>query len=283
MLFRDYVDYYTSSILSMGKTSSIRSTKSRLKKVLEEFGDSELPLSSMEIQKFITKISSEYPAQTTHNVWGTMRTVLQRAKADGVISEVPVPILPRIQKVDQDWFQLEEMRTLARYEPMYAVAAETGARIGEILALQIGDIDLEKKTIHIRRNIYGDVISAPKTRAGNRCISISGWLVHVLQGSMEARGQDEFLFQTIDGEPRSARRELEKLYHACEIFGFEKKGFHAFRRGNATIQASIIGVPEKLIAYRLGHANIGLTLSRYAKYLPGMDKEYAEQIGELLR
>lgn len=283
MTFGEYSSYYVDSILSMGKTSTIKSTKSRLRKAVEEFGTQELPLSAMDIQRFVTKLSTKYPPQTVHNCWSTMRIVLQRAKADGVIDEVPIPILPRIQKAEQDWFQLEEMRTLARYEPLYALAAETGARIGELLALQIGDIDTEKKTLQIRRNVYDGTISTPKTRSGNRCISVSGWLIHVLQGSMETRGQGEFLFETSDGSPRDARRELEKLHHACEIFGFKLKGFHAFRRGNATIQASIIGVPEKLIAYRLGHSNLGLTLGRYAKYLVGMDHEAAEKIGELLK
>ncbi len=283
MTFGEYAHYYEDNILSMGKVSSIRSTKSRLRTAVAEFGDKELPLDPMSVQRFVTRLSTKYPPQTVHNNWGAMRGVLLRAKADGLISEVPIPILPRIQKEEQDFFTPEEMRTLARYSDLYAVAAETGARVGELLAIQIQDIDLERKTLHVRRNIYDGIISTPKTRAGNRCLSISGWLSEILNRSMEARGQNEFLFHDNDGNPLSANRELEKLHHACDVFSIERKGFHAFRRGNCTILASVLGIAEKLIGYRMGHSSLGLTLGRYAKYLPGLDRDAAEKIGELLK
>ena len=283
MTFGEYAHYYEDNILSMGKVSSIRSTKSRLRTAVAEFGDKELPLDPMSVQRFVTRLSTKYPPQTVHNNWGAMRGVLLRAKADGLISEVPIPILPRIQKEEQDFFTPEEMRTLARYSDLYAVASDTGARIGELLALQIHDIDLGKKTLRIQRNIYDRILSSPKTRAGNRCLSISGWLAEILHRSMEARGQAEFLFHDSKGNPLSANRELERLHHACDIFSIERKGFHAFRRGSCTLHASIIGTPEKLLSYRMGHSSIGLTLGRYSKYLPGLDREYVERASEYLK
>jgi integrase len=283
MTFGEYVRYFEESILALGKTSSIKSMKSRLRKCTEAFGDKDLPLSSMDVQRFVTQLSQKYPPQTTSNIWGAMRAVLTRAKSDGLITEVPKPILPKIEKIEQEWFKPEEMKLLSRYEPLYAVASETGARIGELLAIQIQDIDFENQTLHIRRNVYDRVLSAPKTKAGNRPLSFSRWLYQILKREVGTRPAEEFLFPDDKGTTRNSDTETRKLYHACKVFGIAPAGFHAFRRGNATLQASIIGVPEKLIAFRLGHANLGLTLGRYAKYLVGMDREAAEQIGELLK
>lgn len=282
MTFGEYVKYYEDAILSMGKVSSIKSTKSRLRKVVAEFGDKEMPLSPMDIQRFVTSLSSKYSAQTVHNCWITMKTVLLRAKAEGLVSEVPDPVLPKIEKQEQEWFQPLEMRALAHYNNLYAVAAETGMRIGEMLAVQNQDIDLEKRTLSIRRNIYDGVISTPKTRAGNRTLSISKWLSSVLERQI-GTSPEAYLFSGVGGRALNPDYEVALLRRACGVFGISPAGFHAFRRGNATLQASIIGVPEKLIAYRLGHSNLGLTLGRYAKYLVGMDREAAEQIGEILK
>ena len=283
MTFSEYVAYYESAILSLGKTSSRKSTKSRLRKWTAEFGDKDLPLNKMDIQRAITKLSTQYPPQTTRNLWLALSAVLQRAKADGVITEVPEPILPKVEKQDQPWYRPEEMRALARYEPLYAAAAETGMRIGELLAVQNQDIDFEAKTLTIKRNIYDGVLSTPKTRAGTRCISISGWLRDILAKQCLDTDPGTFVFRASGNRPLNPNSETIRLAKTCRLFGIDPAGFHGFRRGNATLQASVIGVAEKLIAYRLGHSNLGLTLGRYAQYLVGMDRDVAERIAELIK
>jgi integrase len=282
MTFEEYARYYEDAVLSMGKTSSIKSTKSRLRKIISRIGDQELPLTPRTVQLFITYLSKTYPPQTVTNLWGALRSVLVRAKADGIITEIPSPRLPKIEKTEQDWFRPEEMRSLAKYDLLYTVAAETGARIGELLALKYGDLDLKENTLAIKRNVYDGVFSTPKTRAGTRQLSLSKRLGKLLQAE-GFTDKEAFIFAANNGAIRSVDAELARLHHACKVFGVKPQGFHSFRRGNATLQASIIGVPEKIIAYRLGHGNLGLTLGRYAKYLVGMDREAAEQISELLK
>jgi integrase len=283
MNFKDYAKHFEENILSLQKHSSQVTQKSRLRKLVEAFGDKELPLPSMEVQMFITKLCAKYPPQTVHNIYGTLRTVLASAKNEGIITEVPSPSLPKINREEQGWFTPDQMRALCRYDPMYAVFAETGVRRGEAFALKIGDIDFELRTLSVRRNIYGSVVDIPKSRAGTRTLSVSSWLLGILSTIVGGRPTDKFLFQSDVGEPLNADSETARLYSACRALRIPEEGFHAFRRGNATLQASVIGVPEKIIAYRLGHTNLGLTLGRYAKYLVGMDRDTAEAIGRLLK
>jgi integrase len=61
------------------------------------------------------------------------------------------------------------------YIQLYQIAISTGMRQGEILGLQWKDIDWERRTIHIRRQLkklYGGGydFSAPKMKAGIRKI-----------------------------------------------------------------------------------------------------------------
>jgi integrase len=42
------------------------------------------------------------------------------------------------------------------------------------------------------------------------------------------------------------------------------------------------GVPIKVVAERLGHANITVTLDTYAHVLPAMDRDAADRFGTII-
>ena len=70
--------------------------------------------------------------------------------------------------------------------PIVAVAAFTGARRNEILALRWSDFDMDKKTLRIERSIeatkaHGRRTKGPKTARGCRTIAIDGGLVELLR------------------------------------------------------------------------------------------------------
>lgn len=61
----------------------------------------------------------------------------------------------------------------------------TGVRVGELLALEVGDIDLENKTVRISKSYQRlereDVVTIPKTDASNRVIDIPDFLADDLK------------------------------------------------------------------------------------------------------
>ena len=70
-------------------------------------------------------------------------------------------------------------------ELILAIELSMGLRRGELLGLQWGDIDWEKKQVHIRRSrvvVKGkSVIKEPKTAAGIRVIDMPDQLVQKLK------------------------------------------------------------------------------------------------------
>lgn len=71
--------------------------------------------------------------------------------------------------------------------PVACVAAATGARRGEILALRWQDVDLVAGSIRIERsveetNTKGVRFKLPKNKASRRPIGIDGGLVALLRG-----------------------------------------------------------------------------------------------------
>jgi integrase len=51
------------------------------------------------------------------------------------------------------------------------VLAETGMRIGEVIALEWGDVDADR--IHVRRRYYRGRLDTPKSRYGVRSVPIT--------------------------------------------------------------------------------------------------------------
>ena len=61
----------------------------------------------------------------------------------------------------------EDARLLVRF------LAQTGLRIGELIALRWADVDLGARRVRVRRRLYKGTIDAPKSRYGVREVPIS--------------------------------------------------------------------------------------------------------------
>jgi integrase len=84
--------------------------------------------------------------------------------------------------------QVRELETLLHGHPLEApaiVAAFTGLRRGELLALRWGDTDLEDEIIHVRQSLEetkaGLRFKPPKSRAGIRDVTLPAIVVDTLQ------------------------------------------------------------------------------------------------------
>lgn len=66
------------------------------------------------------------------------------------------------------------LRTAREKQPhlyaLYALAVTTGARLGELLALQRADIDLDAGTVRISKSVHNGRVTSPKTASGRRTI-----------------------------------------------------------------------------------------------------------------
>jgi integrase len=72
------------------------------------------------------------------------------------------------------------LRTAERKQPhlyaLYALAITTGARLGELLALQPSDVDSDRGLLRVSKSVHNGRVTAPKTTAGNRTIAnYPGW------------------------------------------------------------------------------------------------------------
>ena len=138
--------------------------------------------------------------RTAHHIHVVLSACLKAAVRTGLIvgtSMARVAKLPSPGESDHgqvlDAEQLGQLvkgfRGLALY-PIVAVAAFTGARRNEILALRWSDLDVPAKTLRIERAIeetsaFGRMLKEPKTARGKRTIQIDNDLLALLVAERE--------------------------------------------------------------------------------------------------
>jgi integrase len=78
--------------------------------------------------------------------------------------------------------------------------AQTGLRIGEAVALRVGDVDLGRRRVQVRRRWYEDGFAPPKSKYGRRDVPLAQGMAHGLWPLVAGRGPDKLLFTSERGQ-----------------------------------------------------------------------------------
>lgn len=146
------------------------------------------------IHQFYTeKINEGLSSAYVRRMHEVIKMLLRRAKTRKLITEDIASLIeaPRLEKKEMQTWSIEEVNEFlkytkhSRYHPVFFLAAYTGMRKGEILALHWDDIDFEKKTITIKKTLYRIkdqyLLTEPKTLNAIRTIYIDDDIVRVLK------------------------------------------------------------------------------------------------------
>jgi integrase len=177
------------------------------------------------------------------------------------------------------------------------LAAATGARRSELVALRWRDIDLNNGTVRIERGVVmgpaGLVEKDTKTHAARRVALDDGTVAIV--GAHESRmieraamcranlTDDSFVFSNAGDcaepwYPDSVSRGFKRL---CVDEGLPNVRLHDLRHFVAS-QLLSAGVDVRTVAGRLGHRNAATTLNVYAHFLEQADRGAADVMGRVI-
>lgn len=159
----------------------------------------------------------------------------------------------------------------------------TGMRVGELQALTIGDFDADSQTITINKTyhlIHGqDVITEPKTSAGNREIKINASLVKELQHHISRLYEPDNTTRLFSMTPSAYGKQLAE--HA-KTANLPKIRVHDLRHSHASLLIEL-GFSPTLIASRLGHEKVSVTLDIYGHLYPNKQDELADKLESIIR
>jgi integrase len=276
-------------------------------------------IQASEIDNLYIKLEQKLSTRTTHHVHTVLGACLNAAVRKGLIpsspvtrAEAPVPgESDRANVLDEEQLQrlVEGFKGSLLFN-FVAVAAFTGARRNEILALRWSDVSFESKTLTIARAIeqtrkYGRNVKKPKTARSHRTIAIDDNLVELLRSEREKHRRlvagvpdgvpvdlslvplpdDALVFPGGDGRHLTALRDPDAVTRGfvrrATKLGFPNLRLHDLRGTHETVLLDR-GVPVHVVAARCGH-DPAVLLRTYAKRTKKAVTSAAEVIGALSR
>lgn len=150
----------------------------------------------------------------------------------------------------------------------------TGLRLGEVAALEWGDVDFENKTLRINKNVVevkskdtGKYIllkqDSTKTDSSTRIIPLSNSAIECLKKLKEINGDNKFIFASQTGKyvsPSNFDRMFRGIQKALKYETI--LGVHSLRHTFATLMLNK-GIDVKIVSELLGHSNVSVTYNIY--------------------
>jgi integrase len=181
-----------------------------------------------------------------------------------------------------------------RLYPLWAFLLGSGLRIGELVWLEWKHVDLERRLVRVMQFAstlgYDLVASSGKSRDAVRTIELDPYLVAVLErqrstqateASVPGHEPSRFVFTKSDGgsyHPQYLSRRLSVLSVEAKL---PRLTAHGLRHTSATLMLAS-GVPAKVAAERLGHADPTLFTNLYSHVTQTMQEDAASKIGAAL-
>ncbi|WP_205699460.1 site-specific integrase [Conexibacter sp. SYSU D00693] len=221
--------------------------------------------------------------KTVANHLTFLHGVFRHAMKKGWTHTNPVAAVdrPRDQHVDPDirFLEHEEVEALLRAVPddalgrvervLYLVAATSGLRQGELVALRWRDVDWTAGVIRVRRNYTRGEWGTPKSRRSSRAVPmitrVAAELERLHQHSAH-QGDDDLVFaHPILGGVLDASKIRKRFKAALTAARLRPIRFHDLRHTFGT-QAAAAGVPLRTLQEWMGHRY--KTTLIYADYAP---------------
>ena len=241
---------------------------------------------------------------TARHVRATLRRALGDAARDGLVGRNAaadarppyVPHRPVAYLTAPDVRRLIAATVDDELGPLYALAATTGLRLGELLGL--GWQDVVGGTLTVRRSLAqaaggGWALAQPKSARSRRTIPLPKPAREALDRQRSRQDtarvvagsawqdRDDLVFTDAIGRPMRPESVSVAFGKARIAAGIPRVRFHDLRHSAATMMLAE-GVPLAVISEWLGHAGIAITAAHYAAVVPALRQEAADAMDRAL-
>jgi integrase len=232
-------------------------------------------------------------AMSIRHLHAVLHRALGQAARWGLVARNVADLVtpPRAERHEMQTLSPEQARAFLeaaqgdRFHALYVLAASTGMRQGELLALRWQDVDLDRDTVQVRGSLEQGtrVIAETKTGGSRRQVALTRAGVEALRRHRRAQTEERLravywedrglVFCTDIGTPvdvgNLVRRSFKPLLKRASLPPIR---FHDLRHTAATLLLGR-GVHPKMVADLLGHTRISTTLDLYSHVTPTMQRE----------
>ena len=263
--------------------------------LLRHFGTRRLlNITRHDIQDWIADLAEEgYAAATIQLAYGLVSMGFNAAADDALIQRTPCSDvnLPKRIETEKRFLSAEELHDLAdtidpRHRTLVLTAGYTGARFGELAALQPRDLDLGRRRVTITHSLaeVRGAITEPKTSASKRTITLPQAVADNLTVHLDhhATGRTDRVFTAPQGGPLR-RRSFRKRFWLPAVAASvgQPMRFHDLRHTHAALLIAANTHP-KLLHARLGHTSIKTTLDIYGHLYEPLDEVAADRLEQII-
>lgn len=224
------------------------------------------------------------------------RAVLRRALADAVVERLIEvnPVVgtkrPKVEKPKHTTWTGEQLAAYLahdehRFAPLFSLAAATGMRRGEVLAVRWADIDLDAGLLNVDRAVvqigqerrYSTPKNHERRQVGldSRTVTtLRTWRVRQskerLAWGAAYAGTEDLVFTWENGSPVLPDYVSKEFVLTQRGLDLPRLKLHELRHTHATLLLRA-GVPVHIVAKRIGHKDPSVTLNVYADAIPDDD------------
>lgn len=232
--------------------------------------------------------------KTRKNKWAVLTHLFKTAMYEGHINRSPCLGIKVGRTTDHereehrylthDEFAKLYAATPDHWKPLVLTAAGTGARWGELAALEVGDVDLDGAAIRVTKAVKQDpnkpgafIVGPTKTKKSRRTITLPSEVVEVLRPLIENRARTERLFLPPEaGQLRHRTFYMDIWMKKCApAVDSPAPRFHDLRHSHVAWLIAA-GVNLAVIQARLGHEKITTTIDTYGHLLPDLQTQAAQ-------
>lgn len=182
------------------RQTTIEKTNITFKKLKKFYKLKLSQINQFEVQKLINQQKS---TKQKENVFVLLNALLEKARKNGLIQKNIMELVERkkykakekIALSHKEQEQFEEVCKNDKFGNYYLICLYQGLRKGECLALNVQDIDFEKRTININKSMDRGVISETKNEQSNRTIPLFNKSFKILKEQTQGKRKNQLVFE----------------------------------------------------------------------------------------
>jgi len=187
----------------------------------------------------------------------------------------PEPVIDPFTRDEAAHVVAVAWRRFPEWCPWLLCGLRTGMRAGELLALQWGDFNWQRRFVQVQQNLVRGILTTPKNHQRRR-VDLSHQLAAALRlwrrrqrAAWLAVGRPfpDWVFSSVTGTALDESNVRKAFNRILDGAGVHRRGPHQMRHTFASLLLQE-GAPITYVSQQLGHRDASITLRVYAHWLP---------------